>query len=75
MARYTQRLRQAPGLSARPRVTRQPVPAVSEPQTPLLTPRRATWLVRRRPDTRAAREAPGLTAREGQPPAFAEAMG
>ena len=75
VARYAQRLRQAQGLSARQRVTRQPVPAVSEPQTPLLTPRRATWLVLRRPDTREAREAPVLTALEGQHPAFAEAMG
>jgi transposase len=75
VARYAQRLRQAQGLSARQRVTRQPIPAVSEPQTPLLTPRRATWLVLRRPDTREAREAPVLTALEGQHPVFAEAMG
>ena len=48
---------------------------MSEPETPLLTPRRATWLVLRRPDTRKAREVQVLTALEGQHPAFAEAMG
>jgi transposase len=74
VARYAQRLRQAQGLSARQRFTRQPVPAVSEPEAPRLTPRRATWLVLRRPDTREAREARMLTALEGQHPAFAEAM-
>ena len=73
VARYAQRLRQAQGLSARQRVTRKPVPAVSEPETPLLTPRRATWLVLRRPDTREAREAQVLTALQGQHPALAEA--
>jgi transposase len=73
VARYAQRLRQAQGLSARQRVTRKPVPAVSEPQTPLLTPRRATWLVLRRPDTREARDAQVLTALQGQHPALAEA--
>jgi transposase len=72
VARYAQRLRQAQGLSARQRFTRKPVPAVSELETPLLTPRRATWLVLRRPDTR---EAQVLTALEGQHPALAEAMG
>jgi transposase len=74
VARYAQRLRQAQGLSARQRFTRKPVPAVSEPETPRLTPRRATWLVLRRPDTRDAREAPVLTALEEQHPALAEAM-
>jgi transposase len=73
VARYAQRLRQAQGLSARQRFTRKPVPAVSEPETPRLTPRRATWLVLRRPDTRDAREAPVLAALEEQHPALAEA--
>jgi transposase len=75
VARYAQRLRQAQGLSARQRVTRKPLLAVSEPETPLLTPRRATWLVLRRPETREAREVQVLTALEGQHPAFAEAIG
>jgi transposase len=73
VARYAQRLRQAQGLSARQRFTRKPVPAVSEPETPRLTPRRATWLVLRRPDTREARDAQMLTALQGQHPALAEA--
>jgi len=46
---------------------------VREPETPRLTPRRATWLVLRRPDTREARETQVLTALQGQHPAFAEA--
>jgi transposase len=74
VARYAQRLRQAQGLSVRQRFTRKPVPAMSEPETPLLTPRRATWLVLHRPNTREAREAQVLTALEGQHPALAEAM-
>lgn len=74
VARYAQRLRQAQGLSARQRFTRTPIPAVSAPETPRLTRRRATWLVLRRPDTREAREAPVLTALEGRHPALAEAM-
>jgi transposase len=69
VARYAQRLRQAQGLSARQRRTRTPVPAVSEPETPRLTPRRATWLVLRRPETRAARDAQVWTALQGQHPA------
>jgi transposase len=75
VARYAQRLRQAQRLSARQRFTRKPVPAVSEPETPLLTPRRVTWLVLRRPDTREARDAQVLTPLEGQHPVLAEAMG
>src|SRR4029453_10545503 len=75
VARYAQRLRQAQGLSARQRVTRKPVSAVSEPETPRLTPRRATWVVLRRPDTREARDVTVLTALGGQHPAFAEAIG
>ena len=69
VARYAQRLRQAQGLSARQRFTRKPVLAVSEPETPRLTPRRATWLVLRRPETREARDAQVLTALQGQHPA------
>jgi transposase len=75
VARYAQRLRQAQGLSARQRFTRKPIPAVSEPETPLPTPRRATWLVLRRPDTHEARDAQVLTALEEQHPVLAEAMG
>jgi transposase len=52
VARYAQRLRQAQGLSRRQRVAPKPVRAVSEPKTPLLTPRAATWLVLKRPDKR-----------------------
>jgi len=74
VARYAQRLRQSQGLSARQRFTRKPVPAVREPETPRLTPRRATWLVLRRPETREARDVAVLTALGGQPPAFAEAI-
>jgi transposase len=54
VARYAQRLRQAQGQAPRPRPPRQTLPAVAEPQQPLLTARRAAWLVVRRPEKRAA---------------------
>ena len=75
VARYAQRLRQAQGLAARQRFTRQPVPAVREPEAPRRTPRRAAWVVLRRPDRREVRDVTGLAALGGQHPALAEAIG
>jgi transposase len=74
LARDAPRVRQAQGLSARQRCRRQPVPAVRAPEPPRRTPRWATWLLRRRPARREARQARGLTALAAPPPAFAEAM-
>ena len=73
VARYAQRLRQAQGLSSRQRVAPKPVPTVSEPTSPLLTPRRATWLVLKRPDTRDEHEEQVLLSLQTQCPALAEA--
>jgi transposase len=73
VARYAQRLRQAQGLLPRQRYAREPVPAVSEPATPLLTPRRATGLVLRRPEHREEGDEPLLLQLQAQHPALAEA--
>jgi transposase len=53
VARYVQRLRHAPGEIHQPRRRCQPLPAVvTAPLLRPLTPRRATWLVLRRPEPR-----------------------
>ena len=56
VARYAQRLRQAPGQTPRQRRPRHPLPRVTAPPHPSLTPRRATWLVLRRPEQRPPAE-------------------
>jgi transposase len=56
VARYAQRLRQAPGQTPRQRRPRHPLPRVTAPPPPSLTPRRATWLVLRRPEQRPPAE-------------------
>jgi transposase len=73
VARYAQRLRQAQGLAPRQRVTPKPVLAVSEPQTPYLRPRRATWMVLKRPNKRDESDEQMLMELQGQPPELAEA--
>ena len=59
VARYTQRLRQ-PRAAPRQRLMSQRWLAVSEPTPPLLTARRAAWLVLRRADQRTAVESQQL---------------
>jgi transposase len=54
VARYARRVRQAQGLNSRPPLPRGKGPEVIEPRQPPLTPRRATWLVLRRPEQRDA---------------------
>ena len=56
VARYAQRLRDAPGGAPRQRRLRHPLPVVTKPQHRSLTPRRATWLVLRRPEQRTPEE-------------------
>src|SRR5262249_57857668 len=56
VAASTSRLRQAQGLAPRRQGRRQTLPVVAEPTTPPLTPRRATWVVLRRPEQRTADE-------------------
>jgi transposase len=73
VARYAQRLRQAQGLAPRQRVTPKPVLTVSEPSTPYLTPRRATWLVLKRPDKRDETNEQVLMELQGHHPELAEA--
>ena len=57
VARYAQRLRQAQGQAPRHRPPRPTRPVVAAPQHPLLTARRAAWLVLRRAEKRAGEEA------------------
>jgi transposase len=56
VARYAQRVRQAQGQTPRQRQPRHPLPRVTAPPHRALTPRRATWLVRRRPEQRTPAE-------------------
>lgn len=74
VAAYTSRLRQAQGLAPGRQGRRQTLPVVAEPTTPPLTPRRATWLVVRRPEQRTADEAQQLAQVQEQSPAVAEAL-
>jgi transposase len=74
VARYTQRLRQAQGAIPRQRLMGKRLLAVSEPTPPLLTARRAAWLVVRRADQRTAVESQQLTQLRAQPGELAEAI-
>jgi len=74
VAAYTSRLRQAQGLAPRRQGRRQTLPVVAEPPTPPLTPRRATWVVLRRPEHRTADEAQQLAQVQEQSTAVAEAI-
>jgi len=74
VAAYASRLRQAQGLAPRRQGRRQPLPVVAEPASPPLTPRRATWLVLGRNDTRTEAEAQQLAQLHAQDTAVAEAI-
>ncbi len=74
VAASASRLRQAQGLAPRRQGRRQTLPAVAEPVSPPLTPRRATWLALGREDTRTEAEAQQLTQLHAQDPAVAEAI-
>ena len=74
VAAYARRLRQAQGLPPGHRRARHPLPAVAEPPCQPLTPRRATWLVRRRETQRTAAEAQQLTQWRAQQATVAEAI-
>jgi transposase len=56
VARYAQRMRQAQGQPPRQRRPRHPLPLVTVLPHRSLTPRRATWLVLRRPEQRTSEE-------------------
>jgi transposase len=56
VARYAQRMRQAQSQTPRQRRPRHPLPLVTAPPHRALTPRRATWLVLRRPEQRTPEE-------------------
>src|SRR6266446_554275 len=68
------RLRQAQGLAPGQRCPRRPLPRVTEPVCPPLTPRRATWLVLRRATKRTEAETQQLTQLQAQHAEVAEAI-
>jgi transposase len=70
VARYAQRLRQAP----RPRRRRPPLPIVAEPPQRLLTARQGAWLVVRREEQRTQDDAQQLTQLRAQHADVAEAI-
>jgi transposase len=74
VARYAQRLRQAPGQAPRQRRARQTLPAVAEPAARHLTARRATWLVLRGPERQDEDEAAQLAQLQAQHPEVAAAI-
>jgi transposase len=74
VAAYVRRLRQAQGLAPGYRSARQPLPAVAEPSCRPLTPRRAAWLVLRRPEQRTTAETRQLTQLHVQSAEVAEAI-
>jgi transposase len=71
---YVSRIRQAQGIPPRRQGLRQTLPGVAEPTSPPLTPRRATWLVLRRPEQHTAAEAQQLVQMHAQSAEVAEAI-
>jgi transposase len=74
VAAYASRLRQAQGLPPGRRRPGQTLPAVAEPASRPLTPRRATWLVLRREAQRTADDAHQLAQIRAQSAALTEAI-
>ena len=74
VARYAQRLRHAQGLTSRQRRPRHPLPVVTTPPHRALTPRRATWLVLRRPETQDEHDAAQIAQLKAQHPEVAAAI-
>ena len=68
------RIRQAQGIPPRRQGRRQTLPVVAEPVSQPLTPRRATWLVLRREETRTEAEAQQLAQLHAQSAEVAEAI-
>jgi transposase len=71
---YVSRIRQAQGVPPRRQGRRQRLPVVAEPAYQPLTPRRAAWLVLRRPEKSTAEEAQQLAQLHAQSPEVAEAI-
>ncbi len=74
VAAYASRLRQTQGLPPGRRSPGQTLPAVTEPASRPLTPRRATWLVLRREAQRTADDTQQLTQIRAQSAALTEAI-
>jgi transposase len=74
VARYAQRLRHAQGGTSRQRRPRPPLPVVAAPPPRALTPRRATWLVLRRPETQDEHDTAQIAQLKAQHPKVAAAL-
>jgi len=74
VAASVSRIRQAQGVPPRRQGRRQILPVVAEPVSQPLTPRRATWLVLRREETRREAEAQQLAQLHAQSAEVAEAI-
>jgi transposase len=74
VAAYVSRIRQAQGVPPRRPGRHQTLPVVAAPVSPPLTPRRATWLVLRRAETRTAAEVQQLAQLHAQSAEVAEAI-
>jgi transposase len=74
VAASARRLRQAQGRRPGPRGPRPPLPRVAGPVCQRFTPRRAAWMVLRRPTPRREAETPPLAPLCAQSPEGAEAM-
>lgn len=74
VAASVSRIRQAQGVPPRRQGRRQILPVVAEPVSQPLTPRRATWLVLRREETRTEAEAQQLAQLHAQSAEVAEAI-
>ena len=74
VARYAQRVRQAPGQARHHRPPRQALPVVTAPSYRQLTARRATWLVLRRPERQDDDEAAQLAQLNAPHPEVAAAI-
>lgn len=74
VARYAQRLRHAQGGTSRQQRPRHPLPVVTAPLHRALTPRRATWLVLRRPETQDEHDAVQIAQLKAQHPEVAAAI-
>jgi transposase len=72
--RYIGRLRQAAGVAPRTR-TPQPTPPVTDPTVGTLTPRKAAWLVLRRPENLTDEDRAVVAQLEQLTPALTEAIG
>ncbi|WP_414553531.1 ISL3 family transposase [Anabaena sp. CCY 0017] len=74
VARYARRIRTAQGIHPRQRYSIKTLPKVAEPEKLCLTPRRAAWLVLRKPESQEPEDEQLIALLIAQHPDFAEAI-